>query len=87
MAPRSSKTNGRTNGAVPRSRPGLDARVVAAQAEQVATAVTALARITEDVSEQAETQVRSLDGTLSGLNEMAASLKETAGRADAVGST
>ena len=44
----------------------------------------AIARITDEVSEGADAQVRSLDGALSGLNEMTASLKETAGQAESV---
>ena len=53
-------------------------------AEQVATAANAIARMTDEVSDGAEAQIRSLDGALSGLNEMAASLTETAGQAESV---
>ena len=80
MASRSSKTNGRPNG-----RPaGFDPRRVTAQTEQVTTAANAIARLTDDVSDGAEAQIRSLDGALSGLNQMAASLKETAGQAESL---
>ena len=75
------KTNGRANG----SRRGFDPSLVAAQTDQLTAAAHAIARITDEVSEGADTQVRSLDATLSGLNEMAASLKETAGQADVRG--
>ena len=43
-----------------------------------------IVEMTDQVSQGAETQVRSLDGALSGLNEMTASLKETAAQAGSV---
>ena len=87
MASRSPKANGRAHGAVNGRRPALDARMVATQAEQVTASAIAIARITDDVSNGAETQIRSLDGTMSSLNEMAESLKETASQADSVGAS
>ena len=72
MARRTPKTNGRasTNG-----RGRADANLVVTQAEQVAAAAGVIARITDDVSTGAEAQIRSLDGTLSGLNEMVVRLR------------
>src|SRR5215212_2182266 len=80
MASRTPRPAAGTNG----RRPTLDATLVAARTDQVEAAAHAIARISGDVSEGADSQIRSLDGTLSGLNEMVASLKETAGQADSV---
>ena len=76
----SRKSNGRING----NGRGFDRRQVVMQAEQVTSAAAEIARIADEVSAGAETQVRSLDRTFSGLNEMTASLKETGGQADSV---
>src|SRR5215210_2799717 len=54
------------------------------QADQVAGAANRITRITEQVAEGAETQLRSLDDALSATNQIAASLKETAGQAELV---
>src|SRR5262245_7120381 len=54
------------------------------EANHSSDAVTGSARIADEVSEGADTQVRSIDSALSGLHQMSASLRETATQADSV---
>src|SRR6185503_16765120 len=61
-----------------------DPHLLRSEASHITDAVTRIARITDEVSEGADTQVRSIDSALSGLNEMSASLRETATQADVV---
>ena len=56
----------------------LDTRLLREEASSITDAVARIVRITDQVSQGAETQVRSLDDALSGLNQMTTSLKETA---------
>ena len=58
------KTNGRDDTA--HGARGSTRELVAAQAEQVAPTAGAIARITDEVAEGADTQVRSLDAPSSG---------------------
>ena len=66
----------------------LDTRLLREEATSITDAVARIVRITDQVSQGAETQVRSLDDALSGLNQMTTSLKETASQAESIsGST
>ena len=66
----------------------LDTRLLREEATSITDAVVRIVRVTDQVSQGAETQVRSLDDALSGLNEMTTSLKETASQAESIsGST
>lgn len=57
-------------------------------ASEIAVVAQTIAQIADEVSAGAESQIRSLDGALGGVNLLAASLKETATQADSVsGST
>jgi methyl-accepting chemotaxis protein len=56
----------------------LDHGLLKDEAMQITGAVSRIVEMTDQVSEGAEVQIRSLDSALSGLNEMSASLKETA---------
>ena len=68
------KSNGRTNGSITHlAEDGLQNMA----ASFTSTAGT-LSRLAQEVSDGAELQTRSLDEALSGVNEMSASLKETA---------
>ena len=49
----------------------IDQRLLRDEAALIMDAVARIARITDEVSEGADVQVRSLDGALSGLNQMA----------------
>ena len=71
------KSNGRV-------APAFDTRLVLSQAEQVVTTAGTIARISDEVSEGTESQTRALDRALGSLNDMSASLKETAGQAESV---
>jgi len=53
------------------------------EAARITDAVSMIAQITDEVSQGADLQVRSLDSALSGINELSASLKETATQAEA----
>ena len=74
----------RINGRPSRVVPAFDARLAVAQAGQVTESAAAISRLTEDVSQVAETQVQTLERALGAVNQMAASLKETASQADSV---
>ena len=63
---------------------GIDTQMVLSQAEQVAATAGTIARLNEEVSEGADAQLRSLDRALASVNEMAASLTQTAGQAESV---
>ena len=65
----------------------LDTRLLREEASSITDAVSRIVRITDQVSQGAETQVRSLDDALSGLNQMTTSLKETASQAESVSSS
>lgn len=80
MAPRSTPPR-RVNGV---HSLALDTASVRNEAGLISHAAAALARMTEEVSDGADTQIRSLDEALSGVNEMAASLRETAAQAESV---
>ena len=71
--------NGNGNGAGSFNRAGL-----LDEASQISDAVARIAQITDEVSQGADVQVRSLDAALSGVNELSASLKETATQAESV---
>lgn len=76
-------TNGkstRSNGA----SGGINSQVVLDQAELLAGSASIVARVSEEVSEGAGTQLAAIESALTGLNEMSASLKETAGQAESV---
>src|SRR5436190_19492872 len=62
----------------------LDHGLVKDEAIQITGAVSRIVEMTDEVSAGAEAQIRSLDSALSGLNEMSASLKETASQAESV---
>ena len=72
------------NGRASRLAPQFNSQLMLTQAEQLTAAASTISRITEDVAEGADVQVRTLERTVVGVNEMAASLKETAGQADSV---
>src|SRR6478752_7587657 len=61
------KPNGRAGSA----RSTFDTRQVVSEAEQVTAAASAIARITSEVSDGADLQVRSLDRMLGGVTGMA----------------
>src|SRR5262245_31387496 len=54
------------------------------EANQITEGVSRIAEMTDQVSAGADDQVRSLENALSGVNQMAASLRETAGQAQSV---
>jgi methyl-accepting chemotaxis protein len=56
----------------------LDPRHLREEATSITDAAARIMRITDQVSEGADMQIRSLDDAVSGLNQMTASLKETA---------
>ena len=62
----------------------LDSNVIRQQAALVTASAEVIARTTEEVAEGAAVQISAVDGVLSGLNEMSASLRETAGQAESV---
>jgi len=74
------KTNGRVNGAT--------THLAADGLQDIAATFTStagtLSRLAQEVSDGAELQTRSLDEALSGVNEMSASLKETATQSGSV---
>jgi len=72
------------NGRESRLAPRFDSAVILTSARQVASAAGTISRVSDEVFEGAEAQVRTLDRATSGLNEMAASLKETAHQATSV---
>ena len=55
------------NGRAGNPRPVFDARQVVSEAEQVTAAATAIARITDEVSDGAELQLRSIERIVSGM--------------------
>src|SRR5262245_32103080 len=66
----------------------LDRSVLRDEATQITDAVSSIVQMTDQVSVGADIQVQALDNALSGLNEMTASLRETASQAESVaGST
>ena len=70
------KRNGRTNGKANGARPAaIDTHVLHERAGQVTTAAHGIARIADAVFDGAEAQLRSLDDAVTGVNQMAASLK------------
>src|SRR5262245_18280145 len=62
----------------------IDQRVLRDEANPISVAFARIARITDEVSEGADVQVRSLDSALSSLNQMTTSLKETATQAESI---
>jgi len=84
MASRNGQLNGRGNG----HRAAIDTRAALDQALRVTEAAGVIARLSDEFAQGATSQVRSLDDALTGLNEMAASLGETASQATTIaGST
>src|SRR4030095_5462337 len=81
MPTQTKKTNGRLNGARPRS---IDVDLLHERAGQVTISANGIARIADAVFEGAEIQVRSLDEAVTGVNQMATSLKQTASQADSI---
>src|SRR5687768_17377172 len=75
---RNGKPEARSNGSSATSRVVLD------QAARVTGSAGIIARVAEEVSEGAGLQLSSLDSALNGLNEMSASLRETATQADSL---
>jgi len=65
----------------------IDQSLLRDEATSITDAVARIARITDEVSEGADAQVRSLDSALSGLTQMATSLKETRPAEERVGSS
>ncbi|MGL4374911.1 MAG: methyl-accepting chemotaxis protein, partial [Microcoleaceae cyanobacterium] len=57
------------------------------QSEQISNATNHIAQFIGQVAEGAESQIKSLDQTFSGINQMSASLKETANQAESVGTS
>src|SRR5262249_53705050 len=80
---RTRKANGRTAGR--RAASLLDIHAMRERAERVTRSATDIARIADAVYEGAETQIRSLDEAFSTVNQMTASLKETAQQAESIG--
>src|SRR5262245_50288811 len=76
------KVNGRSSRAAQRSP--FDTQLVLTQARQVTSTAGTLARITDQVAEGAEEQTRALDRALNSMNEVGASLKETAQQAESI---
>jgi methyl-accepting chemotaxis protein len=72
------------NGRESRLAPRFDSAVILSSARQVAAAATTISRVSDDVFEGAEAQAGTLDRATGVLNEMAASLKETASQATSV---
>jgi len=81
MAVRRRNANGNGHGTV---HAGLDPRLVAGQAAQLTASANGIARIADEVRDNAEAQVKSLDGALAGLESMAATLGETATQAESI---
>ncbi|HEY9832006.1 MAG TPA: hypothetical protein V6D26_15585, partial [Stenomitos sp.] len=70
-----------------RNRPSSlnpDIARVRAESEPITQAVNSIAGSVTQMAEGLDLQMRSLEETISGANEMAASLKETAGQAESV---
>src|SRR5262249_59677067 len=72
------------NGANGHRALAFDPAVIRSRAEQVTESASDIARIADEVSAGADSQIRSLDDALSNVNQMAASLRETAGQAESV---
>src|SRR4030095_13680577 len=72
------------NGRESRLAPRFDSAIVLTSARQVAAAAGTISRGSDEVFEGSEAQVRTLDRATGVLNEMAASLKETAQQATSV---
>ena len=64
---------------------GLNHRALLDEAGEITDAAKVVARMAEEISEGADVQMRSLDSALSGVNQLSASLKETATQAESVG--
>ena len=79
MATRTKNTNGRSNGV---RRLPLDRHLVQERAGQVTISAKGIARIADAVLEGAEGQIRSLEEAVTGVTQMAASLKQTAAQAE-----
>ena len=79
MATHKSKTNGRTNGARPLH---VDLHLMEEGARRITHSAGGIARIADAVFEGAAAQIRSLDEVVSGVNQMATSLRETASQAE-----
>ena len=85
MATRTRKTNGRTNGKTNGARPAaIDTHLLHERAGQVTTTAHGIARIADAVFEGAEVQLRSLDEAVTGVNQMATSLMQTASQAESI---
>src|SRR5262245_21990130 len=78
MAPQSRRTNG-ANGLYSR---GIDIVTIRSQAEQVSLSAAGIARIADEVAQGATVQLGSLDGALGEMNEVVASLLDTAAQAE-----
>src|SRR6185503_4087541 len=65
----------------------LDRRALLDGAGEITNAAKIIARMAEEVAEGADVQMRSVDHALGGVNQLSASLKETATQADGVASS
>src|SRR5215213_755194 len=74
----------KVNGRASRVAPQFDSHLVIAQAEQVVTAAGAISRITQEVADGADAQLRTTDRAAAAVSQMSASLKDTATQADSV---
>jgi methyl-accepting chemotaxis protein len=91
-SPQTRKPNGRANGAPLRrtsngngkASGGVDTHRMRERADQVTHSASGIARIADAVFEGAETQIRSLDEAVAGINQIAASLRETAQQTESV---
>jgi len=78
----------RSNGSGRETRiAALNIGLVRDRALRVTDSANGIARIAEAVSDGADVQIRALDEAVSGVNQMAASLKETASQAESVGTS
>src|SRR5687767_1386947 len=62
----------------------FDPKMLREEAGYITDAVSRIVEITDQVSEGADAQLRSVDSAVSGVAEMSASLKETASQAESV---
>ena len=81
MASRNGQANGRGNGHRARA---FDTQAAFDRALRVTEAAGEIVRLSDQVAHGATSQVRSLDDALTGLNQMSASLGETAGQAETI---
>src|SRR5215213_1938145 len=75
--------NGNGNGNGNRAN-ALNRRALREETGEISVAAKVIAQMADEVSEGADTQMRSVEGAVSGLNQLSASLKETATQAEAV---